>query len=70
MNNKNKTNKKNVINTQQNYYPKIYSHNHSTIQVNNNTIKEKEKEKEKHIKRSYSYLNDNNRCYPLKLCLK
>jgi len=60
MNNKNKTNKKNVINTQQNYYPKIYSHNHSTIQVNNNTIKEKEKEKEKHIKRSYSYLNDNN----------
>ena len=53
MNNKNKTNKKNVINTQQNYYPKIYSHNHSTIQVNNNTIKEKEKEK--HIKRSYSY---------------
>ena len=55
LNNNNKNNNTNYKkNSHQNYYPKIYSHTHSTIQANNNITKEK------HIKRSYSYLTNNN----------
>ena len=57
LNNKHKNHSPNknkfILNTQQNDYPIIQEHNHSTIQSNQNTIKEKQN------KRSYSYLNDN-----------
>lgn len=56
LNNKNKNNcinYKKKVETQQNYYPKLYAHTHSILQNNNNTIKEKL------FKRSYSYFNYN-----------
>ena len=52
--NNNIVNKKNNLNTQQNYYPIIKVHNHSTIQNNNFSKKEKPN------RSSYSNLNYNN----------